>query len=113
MTEEVLSVIRCTHCVAPARARGVLLRRRYASGEMAMMRETTAAKDRDLSTAANKTKNDPRQGRAMNNRNYAAQLAAGGGPFSSQRTRLVQRSISTLGDANREFMAGGRYDEPS
>ena len=79
-----------------------------------MMRETTAAKDRilqryDLSTAANnKTKNDPRQGRAMNNRNYAAQLAAGGGPFSSQRTRLVQRSISTLGDANREFMDSGR-----
>ena len=78
-----------------------------------MMRET-AAKDRilqqryDLSTAANKTKNDPRQGRAMNNRNYAAQLAAGGGPFSSQRTRLVQRSISTLGDANREFMDSGR-----
>ena len=77
------------------------------------MRETTAAKDRilqryDLSTAANKTKNDPRQGRAMNNRNYAAQLAAGGGLFASQRTRLVQRSITTLGDANREFMDSGR-----
>ena len=42
------------------------------------------------------------------NRNYAAQLAAGGGLFASQRTRLVQRSIATLGDANREFMDSGR-----
>ena len=43
-------------------------------------------------------------------RSYAARLAAGSatGPLSSLRTRLVQRTISNLGDANREFMDSGK-----